>query len=273
MDSPELYGALAAGIARYAVDAWEHPKPPRTALPGSPEPLRAVAGSRFWGHFLNSFESACMLLFRLGVAQPIDSEGSPVTDDKHRLLYAGSFMLTVDASKIAAVVTERVSSDLIESCSFEEVLTTWLECAGHFGAISSGRERFDADPDVQDLMQALAHAGYATWRGKQFLWTDKIVPMMRSAFFWDESGRSADEVERLQTEAELRNAARSIPEDVRLAVVRGDVRAVQEALLHRWYDGAWKPGGGPPTDYYRRLATIGNATQLMDLVVDGDGHG
>jgi hypothetical protein len=41
------------------------------------------------------------------------------------------------------------------------------------------------------------------------------------------------EVARLQVEAELRNAARSIPEDVGLAAIRGYVQGVREALLYR----------------------------------------
>jgi hypothetical protein len=120
---------------------------------------------------------------------------------------------------------------------------------------------------VRDLIQELAHAGYATWRGKRFLWTDKIGPAMQSNHLWDDRNRTHDEVAKLRAEAELRNAARSRPEDVRLAVLRGDVQGVREALLNRWRDGAWR-SEGEPSDYYRRLATVANARRLMALVVD-----
>jgi hypothetical protein len=271
---PTLYGALAAGILRYAVDAWEHPPPQRTVRRGAPEPLRAVTGTRFSGHSLSSFERACMLLLRFGVAQPIDREGNPVPDDRDRYLYAGWFRLTIDGNDVADVVTRSVSSGLVEPLSLGDILTVWLECANHFGAISTARDPFDAADDVQGLMHALAHAGYVTWRGTRFLWTDKIGPMMQSAAVRDNSNRCFEDVEKLQIEAELRDAAKSIPEDVRLAVIKGDVQAVREALLTRWYEDAWRAGGGgPSSQYYRRLATVANARRLMAFVVDQDGAG
>ena len=254
-----LYGALATGIVRYAVDAFLRPKPPRTAPPGAPEALRAVAGRRFSDQAMSTFEHACRLLVGLGVAQPIDREGNAVTDDRD----TGWFALTVDGDKVAALVTERASSGQFEMPPIGEVMAVWLG----FGAVSTAREPFDADDDVRDLMQELAHAGYATWRGKRFLWTDKIGPAMQSSGFWDDRNRTHEEVAKLQVEAELRDAARSSPEDVRLAVLRGDVQGVREALLNRWRDAAWRPEG-KPSDYYRRLATVANARRLMALVVD-----
>ena len=260
---PALYGAVAAEIVRCSVDAWMFPKPPRTAPFGAAEPLRSVAGSRFSDQALSTFGHAGSLLVELGVAQPVDREGNPVPD-----AYTGLFALTIDGDKVAAWVTERASSGQFDMPPLGEVMAVWLNCAVLYsGGVARARESFDAADDVQDLMQTLALAGYATWRGRRFLWTDKIGPAMQAAGLWDDRNRNFDEVARLQVEEELGNAARSLPEDVRAAVSNSDVQAVREALLHRW-SGAWR-AEAEPTDYYRRLATVANARRLMALVAEG----
>lgn len=267
-DNPALYGALAAEIVRHAVEGWTpHPKPPRTAPPGAAEPLRARAGSRFSGQALGAFERACMLLVQLGVAQPVDKDGNAVKDDKDPYIYAGSFALTVDGNAVAALVTERASSGQLDMPPIGEVIALWLGCADHFGATSTVREPFDADDNTRPLMQQLAQAGYATWRDGQFLWTDKIGHAMQSGGFWDDRNRTFEEVARLQVDAELRNAARSIPDDVRRSVLNGDVHGVRDALLKRWIDDAWG-AEGRPADYNRRLASDVNAKRLMAMVMD-----
>ena len=267
MDSSILYGALAEDLVRLAVDAWMHPKPPRTAHPGEPEPLRAVAGSRFMDHALSAFGHAGMMLVRLGLAHVIDGDGNAVPDRSAQSMYTGWFALTVDGNKVVALMTERASLGQFEMPPIGEVLAVWLACADHMGVVSTGREPFEAHDDAQNVMQELARSGYATWRGKQFLWADEIGLAMQSANFWDDRNRTFEEVARLQVEAEVRDAAASIPEDVRLAVLRGDVQSVREALLNRWIDDAWRPEVEPGTSN-RRLGTITNARRLVALVLD-----
>jgi hypothetical protein len=267
MDSSILYGALAEDLVRHAVDAWMHPKPPRTARAGEPEPLRAVAGSRFMDHALSAFGRAGVMLVRLGLAHVIDRDGAAVPDRCAQSMYTGWFALTVDGDKVAALMTERASLGQFEMPPIGEVLAVWLACADHMGVVSTGREPFRAHDDAQKVMRELALSGYATWRGKQFLWTDEIGFAMQSANFWDDRNRTFEEVTRLQIEAELRDAATSIPEDIRLAVLEGDVQSVREALLNRWIDDAWRLEAEPGT-HNRRLGTVVNARRLMALVFD-----
>jgi hypothetical protein len=40
-----------------------------------------------------------MLLFRLGLAHPIEADGSIVADDRNGFLYAGWFAIALDGSK------------------------------------------------------------------------------------------------------------------------------------------------------------------------------
>lgn len=90
---------------------------------------------------------------------------------------------------------------------------------------------------------------------------------MQSDNFWNPQNRTFDEVYEIQAEAELREALKSIPEDVRLAALRGDAQSVQVALCNRWVDGVWKPELGPGA----RIEWSGGfvkARRLMALVLD-----
>jgi hypothetical protein len=144
---PKLYGALTASLVRLAVGA----------PPGTPEPLRAVAGTMFHGQALNAFERACMLLMRLGLAYPIDGDGTPVTDHSERLLYAGSFAMAVDGSGIDGLMTERASSGQSELPPLEELMGVWLCCADHVG-LSVRRAPFVPADDFRPVLQALVRS-------------------------------------------------------------------------------------------------------------------
>ena len=245
---PKLYGALTASLVQLAVDAWLHSKPPRTAPPGEPEPLRAVVGNEFHWHALSTFSRACMLLFRLGLAHPVERNGTIITDHSDPYLYAGTFAVAVDGSRIDELMTERAASGLTELPPIKELMGVWLCCAHHFG-LSVRREPFLPGDDFRDVMQQLVRSGYAwTKRRGKFVWTDKIGLVMRSQYFWDAANHCFQEMHERQTDVELRDAARSVPDDVRRMAIEGDVLSVYMALCGRWIDGAWKPEPDGPVE-------------------------
>jgi hypothetical protein len=252
---PKLYGALTASLVRLAVGA----------PPGTPEPLRAVAGTMFHGQALNAFERACMLLMRLGLAYPIDGDGTPVTDHSERLLYAGSFAMAVDGSGIDGLMTERASSGQSELPPLEELMGVWLCCADHVG-LSVQRAPFVPADDFRPVLQALVRSGYA-WskRDERFVWTDKIGLVMRSQYFWDAANHCFEEMHERQTDVELRDAARSVPDDVRRMAIEGDVLSVYMALCGRWIDGEWKPEPDGPVEGF---GGIHRAERFMEIVLE-----
>jgi hypothetical protein len=252
---PKLYGALTASLVRLAVGA----------PPGTPEPLRAVAGTMFHGQALNAFERACMLLMRLGLAYPIDGDGTPVTDHSERLLYAGSFAMAVDGSGIDGLMTERASSGQSELPPLEELMGVWLCCADHVG-LSVRRAPFVPADDFRPVLQALVRSGYA-WskRDERFVWTDKIGLVMRSQYFWDAANHCFEEMHERQTDVELRDAARSVPDDVRRMAIEGDVLSVYMALCGRWIDGEWKPEPDGPVEGF---GGIHRAERFMEIVLE-----
>jgi hypothetical protein len=252
---PKLYSALAASLVRLAVGA----------PPGTPEPLRALAGSMFHGQALSAFENACMILLRLGLAYPLDRDGTPVTDHSDRLLYAGSFAMAVDGSGIDELMTERASSGQSELPPLEELMGVWLCCADHVG-LSVRREPFMPADDFRPVLQALVRSGYA-WskRDGRIVWTDKIGLVMQSQCFWDVANHCFEEMHERQTDVELRDAARSVPDDVRRMAIEGNVLSVYMALCGRWVDGAWKAEPDGPVEGF---GGIQRAERFMEIVVE-----
>jgi hypothetical protein len=257
--APELYGALTASLVRLAVGGWQHPKS------GEPEPLRVVVGSRFHWQALSAFSKACMLLFRLGLAHPVKEDGTIIADYSDRYLYAGSFAMAVDGSGIDERITERAASGLSELPPIEELMGVWLGCAHHFG-LSVRREPFVPDDDFRDIMQQLVRSGYAwTKRSGQFAWTDKIGLVMRSQYLWDVANHCFEEMHERQTDVELRDAARSVPDDVRRMAIEGDVLSVYMALCGRWIDGEWKP---EPDSQVEGFGGFDRAERFIELVLE-----
>lgn len=255
---PELYGALTASLVRLAVGA----------PPGAPGSLRAVAGTMFHGQALNAFERACMLLMRLGLAYPIDGDGTPVTDHSDRLLYAGSFAMAVDGSGIDELMTERASSGQAELPPIEELMGVWLCCADHVG-LSVRRAPFVPADDFRPVLQALVRSGYAWFkRDGCFVWTDKIGLVMRSQYFWDAANHCFEEMHERQTDVELRDAARSAPDDVRRMAIEGDVLSVYMALCGRWIGGEWKPEPDGPVEGFGGL---NRAERFIEFVLNSAG--
>jgi hypothetical protein len=265
---PKLYGALTASLVRLAVGGWQHPKPPRNGPSGEPEPLRVVAGSRFHWQALSAFSKACMLLFRLGLAHPVKEDGTIITDQSDRYLYAGSFAMAVDGSRIDNLMTERAASGPSELPPIGELMGVWLGCADHFG-LPVRRQPFVPDDNLCDIMQELVRSGYA-WakRDRRFVWTDKIGLVMRSQYFWDAANHCFEEMHERQTNVELRDAARAVPDDVRRMAIEGDVLSVYMALCGRWIDGAWKPEPDGPVDGFGGFA---RAERFIELVLKGAG--
>ena len=71
-----------------------------------------------------------------------------------------------------------------------------------------------------------------------------------------------------QTDAELRDAPRSIPEDIRELALAGDVLGVYVVLCNRWVDGAWRPQPEGPVDGH---GGIDRAERFIELVVQTSG--
>ena len=135
----------------------------------SPEPMLARSGQLE----TRSNARVCFVM-RLGLAYPIDGDGTPVTDHSDRLLYAGSFAMAVDGSGIDELMTERASSGQAELPPIEELMGVWLCCADHVG-LSVRRAPFVPADDFRPVLQALVRSGYAWFkRDGRFVWTDKI---------------------------------------------------------------------------------------------------
>jgi len=68
----------------------------------------------------------------------------------------------------------------------------------------------------------------------------------------------------------MRKALASIPEDVRLAAVRGDRPGVVKALAASWVDGMWLPDTAEEASWWRLAAVGDGADRLVELVRGAD---
>ncbi|CCV04716.1 hypothetical protein MESS2_1370013 [Mesorhizobium metallidurans STM 2683] len=115
-------------------------------------------------------------------------------------------------------------------------------------------------------MDALAASGYAKALGSSFKWTDKIGPAMQMSGLWDENNLSRQEIEERDVDLDMRKALASLPEDIRLAALRGDENAVVRALAARWIGGVCQHDAAEEAPWYRLAAVAVEAKRLVELV-------
>lgn len=65
--------------------------------------------------------------------------------------------------------------------------------AGDVQNIPVTRSWFQVSGSALGLVRSLASFGYAERHDDEFRWTDQIGPSMRTAYFWDDEGRSVDD--------------------------------------------------------------------------------
>jgi hypothetical protein len=185
----ELYATLAVAITRYAADAWDRPKPPRSVPPGEAEPLRAKAGQIIFGQLLTDFKRACDCLESLGLARFEAGFGR-----------GSQFTLLVDGADIPAFIRERFAANPNAAPPIDDVLTAFVACGDHFDEIQSSRDSFPIRDDSRSVLNLLERAGYVELTQEGAFWTDKISPAMRKAVLWNDQNNSYDDLRRRDAE-------------------------------------------------------------------------
>ena len=173
----------------------------------------------------------------------------------------------MDGDKVADFVTDRSKSGCHEMPPFDEIAEAWIECASHFGLISTRREPFVPQDDMLPVMRAFAGCGYAWKHGQHFLWTDAIGAAMQRTLEWNENNVSIDEIEEREVDADLQKALKSVPYDVLCAAHSGDVLEVQVALCSRWFDGVWH-SEMPLGKDFSLFGDIGRPRRFIEMIVD-----
>ncbi|GLH82136.1 hypothetical protein SSBR45G_70450 [Bradyrhizobium sp. SSBR45G] len=236
----KLYGELAASLVRATTERCE---------PGEP---RTRVGAKLDGSGgLSAYEGALLILHRLGLATP---------DHK----------LAIDGGRVVQFVTERSRNGEVKLPPIDDVLEPWLSVADQEGHLSLKRLPFVPHDDIRPVMDALVALDYARPAGNACIWTDKIGRAMQMTSYWDENNLSRQELEERDVDLEMRKALASIPEDVRLAALRGNRIGVVKALAARWVDGVWLPDTADEAPWWRLTAVGDGAARLVELIQGAD---
>lgn len=259
MIDAELYTALAVAITRYAADAWDWPRPPRTAPPGEAESLRARAGNTIFGQLLSTFKRACESLESLGLARYVGGVGR-----------ARNYTLLVDGADIPNFIRQRFAANPNAAPPLDDILTAFVSCADHFGEIGSRRAAFPIHDDLRAVLNLLEKARYVELTQEGALWTDRIGPAMREAVLWNEQNISYDETNQRDREASMELAFQTIPDGVRQLALEGDEFVLRMVIAALWTGKNWLPhaGGEFVSSFDRRTANC-----LLDLILEREGKG
>lgn len=163
----EIYGRIAEAIAAAVREGQTH-EPGSVNRGGKSVPLPIP----YFYHCHDSvFESYAEILSRLGILQP-------VTPDPVECCFSFAIEQGRDY--------EQAISRAANGPPFSEVLTTFLSNAVDYGG---GFRLYQQHPfpvcaELDPLFKLLAKAGYVQRLGREYRWTEKIVPLMEAADLW-----------------------------------------------------------------------------------------
>ncbi len=255
MDIHKLYGLLAEALTRLTFDFVEHPQTPRDVEAGQVAPLKVKAGDTGWGQLLSAFNQAGWILKELGVVEITGDDASGY-----------SWRYLMDGDTVFDFVSKRVQANQFPLPTLKNTVEAWVLCVAQLGVNSTSRMPFSPHDDMRPLMFAFAEHGYARQIGQEFLWTDKIGEIMQATYQWNEDNLSTEEILQRAAEVELARALATVPKDVHLAALNGNVTAVYDAFSTRWRNGKWQEALSDPNG---RFGDIQRAIDFVEMIANG----
>lgn len=205
-----LAGHLAAGLANYLVQKDSVKK-----------------GDSFNHSFLTDFKFADSALQAIGIFLPqkqVDGRTIPVF-----------------------VVNEEEMPDFLamheNNPNIIKLLEAFVRIACGYGYLSDRRDWFDPPQRWKAAMRYISFAGYAESRGDSFRWTDKIGPIMRSNYLWNDENQSVDTLAEIEKNAEVELAWKTMPDTLQKALRSSRIGIFELAKIlalswkgERWHD-------------------------------------
>lgn len=165
---------------------------------GYPEP------EYFWHYAASHLETACSVLWGLGVAEAAYGGDEPL----QHLEYAEAVPAITNLKgfppnfRVLSPHDIRIALEkgLPEtSPSLDEMLSAYIGLVCEYGPedrrLEPDRGPFYPPAQCRLEIEALERLGYIETNGQEARWTDKIAPAMQAAWLWDEEGRSRQAVE------------------------------------------------------------------------------
>lgn len=227
-----LYAELVAQIAVYF---------PKNTLDGVKWAQNQTSKGRFdfkncviEHGFMGDFEAACDVMHRLEILLPLNSDGSPMEDEKPPIAY---FRMKYDLSEIRAILHKGLPPS---APPLSEVIESFLSLLTDYGnGVSTRRAPFRVSADLEPTFQLLAQCKYVEQDGECYSWTDKIADAMRAIYRWNKDNVSEAEL----YDAEIDEMWRTLPPKIRKAFFSGgpvDVVSLSIVISQCWSDGEWQ---------------------------------
>ncbi len=150
----------------------------------------------------SNYEAGCHALTLVGVYKK----------GKHFTLF--KVVVPVDGVRQHMESLETVSREALN-----ELLSAFVEnYVSHDGSLSSGRRCFPVHPNLTRAANLLAANGFAEKQQDEFKWTEKIAPIMKRCYIWNENGECWAEREQVLRDETAANMAETMPWFVRRKV-------------------------------------------------------
>lgn len=202
--------------------------------------------------FVGYLETACRVLRDIGVLYPLKRDLSPHKDAGE---WAAYFRLNYDIPELREHLNRRfrpTTPSLFTTItaffsrksqtslpSLSDVTGAFLGVMGEFGSeISVQREAFVVQPRLGRAFKLLVKCGYAQTVGDKVRWTDRIEPLMRTIYAWNDGGETYEDL----YHAEVDEMWRTMPQRFHNAFFSGgpvDVLSLAAVISRFWYDDKW----------------------------------
>ncbi|MEL7529051.1 MAG: hypothetical protein AAFN16_25010 [Pseudomonadota bacterium] len=136
----------------------------------------------------------------------------------------------------------------------EEIIDAYLRIAEDYGRdkrallpIPRGKPFLPTHPDQIAPLEALVTNGFAHKTGDQFIWADRMIPIMVKNWLWDETDVDWSSLDRTRILEQAQAVLTSLkPEGT--AEIRRDLKMMSITfrgleIMQRWTESDWLPAG------------------------------
>lgn len=206
----------------------------------------------------SDFEIACDTLWSLGVCS---AAVSGQTEDRHLLSPSAfereghkgfpAFFFIYTKEKVERLLKDQ-SGTLWPSD--EEIIDAYLRIVTDYGNDRStvlpsprGQPFLPTHPDQIAPLEALVDNGFAHKTGDQFIWAERMIPIMVKNWLWDETDVDWSSLDRTRISEQAQSVLTSLKPEA-AAEVRRDLKMMSISfrgleIMQRWTGSDWLPAG------------------------------
>ncbi|MEO0979301.1 MAG: hypothetical protein AAFY24_18695 [Pseudomonadota bacterium] len=206
----------------------------------------------------SDFEIACDTLWSLGVCS---AAVSGQREDKHLLSRSAfereghrgfpAFFFIYTKEKVERLLKDQSGTSWPPT---EEIIDAYLRIAEDYGRdksallpIPRGKPFLPTHPDQIAPLEALVTNGFAHKTGDQFIWADRMIPIMVKNWLWDETDVDWSSLDRTrileQAQAVLTGLKPEGTAEIRRVLKMMSITFRGLEIMQRWTGSDWLPAG------------------------------